>query len=343
MPMRWIKNFTVVGCHACGEVGNVVTGGIVDVPGKTMFEKKEYLEAELDQIRGLLLNEPRGAPYVNGNIILPPCDKTADLGYVIVETTEYPPMSGSNTICVATVALETGILPMQEPLTKLRLEAPGGLIEADCTCEDGKVTQVEFQNVPGFAIHLDTPVEVEGFGTVTLDTSYGGMMYAHVDAATLGFAITPDEAHQMCLLGKRIKKAVNDQLEVAHPDNAKIRDVSNVIFQGPVERKDGRLESRNGVVVLHGRLDRSPCGTGTTGRLAVMSAKGLIKPGEHFRNISITGTHFDARIVDTAKVGPYDAIVAKIAGQAWITSIGQYGLDPTDPYPMGHRVSDVWF
>jgi len=342
VDVRWVKNFTVVGCHACGEVGNVVTGGIVDVPGNTMFEKKEYLEAELDQIRGLLLNEPRGAPYVNANIILPACDETADLGYVIVESSEYPPMSGSNTMCVATVALETGILEMHEPLTKLRLEAPGGLIEVDCTCEDGKVTQVEFTNLPGFAIHLDTEVEVEGLGTVVVDTSYGGMTFAHVDAATLGFGLTPDEAHDICAVGRRIKIAINEQLEVVHPENAKIRDVSNVLFEGPLERVDGRIDSRNGAVVLHGRLDRSPCGTGTTGRLAVLWAKGKIEPGEHFRNISITGTYFDSRIVDTTTVGEYDAIIAKIAGQAWITSIGQYGLDPTDPYPSGHRVSDVW-
>ncbi len=176
-----------------------------------------------------------------------------------------------------------------------------------------------------------------------VDTSYGGMMYAHVDAASLGFSIAPDEAHEMCLVGQRIKRAVNEQLEIVHPENAKIRDVSNVIFESPLERIDGRVDSRNGVVVLHGRHDRSPCGTGTTGRLAVMHAKGRIAVGEPFRNHSITGTHFDARIVHTTTVGPYAAVVAKIAGQAWITSVGQYGLDPTDPYPMGHRLSDVWF
>jgi proline racemase len=340
--VRWTRTFTVVGCHAEGEVGNVVTGGIVDVPGATMFEKKLHLERELDQIRHLLLFEPRGAPYVNANILLPPCDPTADVGYVIVESTEYPPMSGSNTICVATVVLETGIVPMREPHTRLRMEAPGGMIEVDCTCADGKVTQVEFENVPGFAIHLDTPVEVADVGTVTVDTSYGGMLYAHVDADALGFEVAPDEARDMCLVGQRIKRAVNAQLDVVHPDNDLIRDVSNVIFEAPVVRDGDRLESRNGVVVLHGRHDRSPCGTGTTGRLAVMAAKGLIAPGERFRNVSITGTHFDARIVRTTTVGPYDAIVARIAGQAWITSMGQYGLDPTDPYPMGHRLSDVW-
>ena len=341
--MRWTKTFTVVGCHAEGEVGNVVTGGIIDVPGNTMFEKKEYLQEHMDDIRHLLLFEPRGAPYVNANIILPACDKTADLGYVIVESTEYPPMSGSNTICVATVALETGILPMREPETRLRMEAPGGIIEVKCACSNGKVTQVEFTNRPGFAIHLDTPVEVEGFGTVVVDTSYGGMTYAHVDAGKLGFAIKPDEAHDMSKLGQRIKKAVNEQLEVVHPENAKIRDVTSVNFEGPIHRRDGRVESRNGTVCLHGRLDRSPCGTGTTGRLSVMHAKGLIKEGELFRHTSICDTHFDSRIIGKTKVGAYDAVVTTVAGQAWITSIGQYGLDPTDPYPRGHRLADVWF
>jgi proline racemase len=324
-------------------VGNVITGGVGHVPGKTMFEKKEYLEQYMDDIRHLVLFEPRGAPYVNANIILPPCDATADLGYVIIESTEYPPMSGSNTICVATVALETGIVPMQEPETLLRMEAPAGIIEARCTCENGKVKQVEFTNVPGFAIHLDTPIEVKGVGTVVVDTSYGGMTFAHVNARALGFAITPDEAHQMSLMGQRIKKAVNEQLEVVHPENSKIRYVSNVIFEGPIERADGRVNSINGTVCLHGRLDRCPTGTGTTARLAVMSAKKQIKMGELFRNKSIIGTHFDSRIIRDSRVGNLDAVVVTVAGQAWITSIGQYGLDPSDPYPRGHRLSDVWF
>ncbi len=340
--MRWKKTITVVGCHAEGEVGNVVTGGIVDVPGATMFEKKEYFEREMEALRGLLLFEPRGAPYVNANVILPPCDPRAQLGYVIVESNEYPPMSGSNTICVATVALETGILPMQEPETRLCLEAPGGLIEVRCDCRDGKVRQVEFTNRPAFALHLDTPVEVAGLGTVTVDTSYGGMTFAHVDAAALGFAVTADEAYELCAVGKRIKGAVNEQLTVVHPEHPTLRGVSNVLFEGPLQRTAAGVESRNAPVVLHGRLDRSPCGTGTTGRLAVMSAKGLIAQGEPFRHFSITGTHFDARIIDRTEVAGRPAVVVTIAGQAWITGIGQYGVDPTDPYPAGHRVGDVW-
>lgn len=341
--MRWQRTFTVVGCHAAGEVGNVVVGGVVDLPGRTMFEKKEAMEQSMDDLRQLLLFEPRGAPYVNANIILPPCDKTADLGFLILESTEYPPMSGANTMCVATVALETGIVPMLEPVTHLRLEAPGGLIEVRCACEAGKVTEVELTNVPACAPHLDAAVEVPGLGTVKVDTSYGGMLYAHVSAPALGFAITPDEAHDMCLMGQRIKRAVNEQLQVVHPDNPKIRDVSNIIFEGPITREQGLVHSRSGTVVLHGRLDRSPCGTGTSGRLAVMAAKGQIANGEKFRHVSISDTHFHAHIVETLPMGPFGGVLTKIAGQAWITSMGQYGVDPTDPYPRGHKVSDVWF
>jgi len=199
----------------------------------------------MDEIRQMLLLEPRGGPFHNANILLPPSDPQADMGYIIMETTEYPPMSGSNTMCVATVLLETGILPMQEPITKLLLEAPGGLISVVCTCYNGKVTQVELTNVPAFAIHLDAFVEVPGFGTITVGTSYGGMMFAHVNAEKLGFRISPDEAHEMCLVGQKIKKAVNEQLTVVHPENEKIRDVSNIIFEGSVERIESGLVSKN--------------------------------------------------------------------------------------------------
>lgn len=341
--MRWSRSFTVVGCHAEGEVGNVITGGVMDVPGTTMFEKKENFEKIYDDIRQLVLFEPRGAPYVNANIILPPCDKSADLGYLILESTEYPPMSGSNTICVATVALETGLVPMIEPLTVLRMEAPGGMIEARCACKDGKVTSVEFTNVPAFAIHLDTHIEVPDLGTIKVDTSYGGMMFAHVDSKKLGFSLTPDEAREMTLLGIRIKAAVNEQLENVHPENSRISGVSNVIFEGAIERKNNLVESRSGTVVLHGRLDRSPCGTGTTGRLAVMLAKGQIKEGEIFKHTSISDTSFTGCIRSVTRLADREAVIVSIAGTAWITSVGQYGLDPTDPYPRGHTLSDVWF
>ncbi|MDM8099766.1 MULTISPECIES: proline racemase family protein [Oceanobacillus] len=341
--MKWSRKIDVVGAHAEGEVGNVVVGGIPPIPGDTMFEKKEYFEKHMDDIRKLLLFEPRGGPFYNANILVPPAHPEADMGYIILESTEYPPMSGSNTICVATVLLENGILPMREPVTELVLEAPGGLIKVKCVCEDGKVKKVELTNVRAFAIHLNAPVKVEGIGDIQVDTSYGGMMFAHVNAQALGFHITPDEAHEMCLVGQKIKKAVNEQLTVVHPENSKIRNVSNIIFEGPLKRSQAGVISKNGTVVLHGRMDRSPCGTGTSARLAVMYAKGLIDVDEEFENESITGTKFNSKIISLSKVKDKEAIVPKLSGQAWITGLMNLGVDPTDPIQSGHQVSDIWF
>ncbi|MGH6953994.1 MAG: proline racemase family protein, partial [Alphaproteobacteria bacterium] len=290
--MRWRKTITVVGAHAEGEVGLVVTGGVVNVPGKTMFDKKRYLERHADGLRKLILFEPRGFPNCNANIVLPSNNPKADAGYVIMESTEYPPMSGSNTICTATVLLETGILPMKEPVTKLTLEAPGGLIEVTCKCRDGKVEEVTFENVPSFVLHLDKTIELEGFGSVRVDVAYGGMIYVIVDAADLGFRIARDEAREICMVGQRLKDAVNAQLECVHPSNREIRGVSIAEFTGPLRRKGGRLTAKNTVVVSPGRLDRSPCGTGTSARLAVMHARKEIKLGEPFDHESSIGTHF---------------------------------------------------
>ena len=205
--MRWKRTLTVVGVHAEGEYAKVVTGGVVDVPGRTMFDKMQWLAQRDDGLRKFLLYEPRGAAVHSANLILPSRNPKAALGYVIMESTEYPPMSGSNTICTVTAILETGILPMREPETRLTLEAPAGLIEVSCRCEGGRVLQVKFRNVPAFVQHLDAPVEVDGVGTVTLDVAYGGMHYALVDAARLGFAITPDEARDICGLGEKIREA----------------------------------------------------------------------------------------------------------------------------------------
>lgn len=341
--MHWKRTLTVVGAHAEGEVGNVVIGGIVDVPGETMWEKKQYMEQYLDDIRRLLLFEPRGAPYHAVNILLPSNHSEAEIGFVIAETGKYPPMSGSNAICVATVLLETGILPMQEPITRFTVESPAGLIELRCQCADGKVTQVEFRNVPSFLMHMDQTIEVENIGTISVEIAYGGIIYAIIDGLALGFDIVPEEAHDISLLGQKIRTACNDQIESIHPENPQIRGVANVMFAGPLERKGERLVAKNGTVCNQGRIDRCPCGTGTAARLAVMHAKQQIELNEAFESVSITGTKFIARIVDTTEIGHLTAIIPTIAGQAWITGIMQYGIDPTDPFQNGHILPDVWF
>jgi proline racemase len=340
--MRWAKTLTVVDCHAEGESGRVVVGGVINVAGETAFDKRVYLETQMDELRRLILFEPRGAAHHNANVLLPSNHPDAQMAYVILESTEYPAMSGSNTMCVATVLLETGILPMSEPVTELVLEAPAGLIKVRCDCRDGKVTRVEFVNQPAFCYELGRQITVDGVGTITVDIAYGGMTYAIVDAESLGFKLDPSEARDLCTTGQRIKKAAAEQITVSHPGNAGIPGITQTLFAGPLTADSHGLKSRNTVVVSPGRVDRSPCGTGTSARLAVLHAKGLISEGQPFIHESIIGTTFDSRIVGTTAIGPYQAVIPSVAGQAWITGIYQMGLDPTDPFPEGFTLSDTW-
>jgi proline racemase len=243
---------------------------------------------------------------------------------------------------VATVLLETGMLPMTEPVTRLVLEAPAGLISLECRCENGKVTSVRFVNRPSFVFHLGAPVEVEGVGSLTVDVAWGGMAYVLVDAAALGFSLRPDEARELCLLGQRIKTAAAAQLPAVHPENPAFAGITQTEFTGPARREAGVLTARNAVVVSPGRIDRSPCGTGTSARLAVLHARGEIAVGEEFRHESILGTVFSSRIEEPATVGGVPAVTCSVAGQAWITDLSQVGLDPRDPFPEGYTLSDTW-
>ena len=340
--MRFSRSLKVVGVHAEGEVGNVVVGGFGQVPGQTMFDKRNFLAEQRDWIRRLILSEPRGQVARNANIVLPSNHPDADAGFVIMESIEYPVMSGSNTICVATVLLETGMLDPVEPVTRLTLESPAGLIPVECQVRDGKVTQVRFTNQPAFVHHLDAPVEVEGHGTVRVDVAWGGMAYVIVDARDLGFAVTPDEAREICDLGERIKIAASEQLEAVHPENPAFPGITICELTLPPERVDGVLTAKNTVVVSPGRCDRSPCGTGTSARMAVMHARGELAVGEPFVHTSIIDSRFECRIESTTTVGGVPAVVPSIAGQAWITDLTTLVLDPTDPYPGGYRLTDTW-
>lgn len=340
--MRWNRVLNVVECHAGGEVGKVVTGGFGDVPGETMFDKMRYIEQHRDDVRQLLLHEPRGGVTHVANIVLPSNHPEAAMGYVIAEATEYPAMSGSNTITTATVLLETGMVPMTEPVTELVLEAPAGLIRLRCDCRDGKVTGVTFTNQPAFVYHLDAKIDVEGIGSVTVDVAWGGMAYVLADAATLGFRLTPDEGRDLCSLGQRLKQAAAEQLAAVHPEHPEFPGITQTEFTGPLTRADGVLRSRNAVVVSPGRLDRSPCGTGTSARLAVLHARGGIEVGEEFVHESVIGSEFGSRIESLTTVGGVPAVVPSVTGQAWITELSQVGVDPTDPFPRGYTLADTW-
>lgn len=345
--MKISRTLNVVDCHAEGEVGKVVVGGVGDVPGDTMFDKRVHLEQHLDQLRGLLIFEPRGAAVQNANIVLPSNHPDAQLGYVILEAEEYPAMSGSNTMCVATVLLETGMLPMEEPVTHLTLESPGGIITVECECRDGKVLSARLTNQPAFVYHRQKPLEIPGIGTVTVDISYGGMTYVVIDAEDAGFKLVPEEARQLCEWGQRIKKAGAEQFEVSHPENPAIPGITQTVFCGPLDYREGsdgkrELHSKNAVIVSPGRVDRSPCGTGTSARMASLHANGHLEVGERFVHESLIGTKFDARIEGLASVGPYDAIVPSVAGRSWITSMNTLVLDPSDPFQDGYKLGDMW-
>jgi trans-L-3-hydroxyproline dehydratase len=331
---------TVVGCHAGGEVGNVVVAGVEPPRGATVFEQVQAIRAD-DSIRRLLLREPRGSLAVHSNIVLPSLREDCAFGYVIMEPTEYPAMSGSNTICVATVLLETGLVDLREPVSTFRLEAPGGVVDITAGCRAGKVEWVELENVPCFAERLDAPLEVEGLGTLVVDVAYGGMWYAIADAAALGFELVPAEARDLSSIGERIRVAAREQLPCVHPENPDIAGVSIVQIAEPWQG-NGRV-SRNAVVVAPGRLDRSATGTGLSARMAALHARGRMHVGHSMAHASVIGSTFEGRIVrEVTLAGEREAIVPAIRGTAWITGVTRVLLDPTDPFPEGYLLSDTW-
>ena len=337
--MRANRTFTVVGCHAGGEIGNVVTGGVIPPPGQTVFERMQALRAD-DSLRRLLLREPRGSVAVHSNLVVPTNLPGCAAGYVIMEPTEYPPMSGSNTMCVATVLLETGMVAMHEPETRMKLEAPGGVVDIVASCRDGKCESVELTNVPCFADRLDAPLEVEGLATLKVDVAYGGMWYAIADAETLGFSLVPGEARELSEVGERIRRAAREQLPCVHPANPEIAGVSIVQIAQPWQGV-GKV-SKNAVAIAPGRLDRSATGTGLSARMAALHARGLMSVGDSMEHASVIGSRFSGRIVSDTIVGDRAAIGPAIRGSAWITAVTQVIVDATDPFPEGYLLSDTW-
>lgn len=338
--MQARRVITVVGCHAEGEVGDVITGGVLPPAGATMLEKKLTMEREHDHIRRLLIQEPRGSVARHVNLIVPSTRADCAAGAIIMEPTEYPPMSGSNTMCIATVLLETGIVEMVEPVTHLRLDMPAGPVDVIAACENGKVRSVTIRNVPSFVLKLDAPLEVEGVGMLTIDIAYGGMIFAIVDAKAAGFEIRPDEARDLAILGEKVRIAAREQHPISHPLHPEISGVSIVQFAG--EFVGAGQVSRNTCIVSPGRSDRSPTGTGTCARMAVLHARGLLAVGEGIIHESIIGSQFTGHIRGVTQVGDLAAIEPEITGQAWITGLHQYFVDPADPWPEGYVVADTW-
>lgn len=341
--MNLDRVITVVGAHAEGEVGRVITGGVLPPRGASMFERMQNLERDSAWLRNMLLFDPRGSVNAAVNLITPPIRADADFGMIVMESDYFVPMSGSNLICTVTVALEAGVIPMREPETIVRVDTPAGLVEVRAECRTGKCRRITFRNVPSFVMHRDRMIEVAGLGTLRVDVAYGGMIYCIVNAVDVGVTLAREEARDLVGLGERIKAAAAEQLPSVHPENPGIHTINQTEFAGPLEVIEGVKTSKNAVVVSPGRLDRCPCGTGTSARLALLHARGELQVGEPFRHTSILDTVFDCRIVETAQAGAIAGVVPEVSGRAWLTGVSHYGVDPEDPFPEGYRLSDTWF
>lgn len=337
--MRSTRYISIVGCHAEGEAGDIIIGGVRDVSGaKTMKDKLLHFREHGEDVRQLLLNEPRGRLEMSAVLLLAPCDPRADAGFVVMASGDWSPMSGSNTICATTVMLETGIVELKEPVTEVLFDTAAGLVRAEARCDNGKCRTVSLDNVPALVYGLDLPVDVPGIGSVTVDIAFGGRWYAFVDAAALGLAVTSDNASRIIELGARVKVAAAQLHHLVHPETPEFSGIDYIGVTEPVDHEGTDLVAKQAMVIKPGRLDRSPCGTGSSARLAVLHAKGLLKTGDKIRLRSMIGTEFVCHVRGETEVAGNKAVLPTIQGRGWITSYKQIVLDPDDPFPTGYRL-----
>jgi len=339
--MRSTKTLHVVSCHAEGEVGDVIVGGVKPPPGKTLWDQRAWIASD-ETLRNFLLNEPRGGVFRHMNLLVPPTHPEADMAFIIMEPEDTPPMSGSNSMCVATVLLDTGIIEMTEPQSHMTLEAPGGLIHVRADCSNGKANRIHVQNVPSFVGDRGVKLDVPGVGKLTVDTAYGGDTFVVVNAEDLNIRFVPDEARQLAEIGVRITDAANKQLRFTHPENPDWTHFSFCLFAGPIQEVNGVLTASSAVAIQPGKIDRSPTGTSVSARMALLYEQGVMNVGDCFEAKSLIGSTFQGRILETVESSHLKALVTEISGRAWITGTHQHMLDPTDPWPQGYRLSDTW-
>lgn len=336
--MRWKKSLQLVGVHCEGEIGKVITGGVVDIPGKTMLDKMNYINEVDDSIRRLVVFEPRGCLQMSVNLLLPPTRPEAHAGFIVLQSDKAHPMSGSNSICVVTALLELGMVEMQEPETTVVLDTPAGLVTARAACKDGRCIGVSLDMVPAFVEYLDVPVETEVFGTISVDVAFGGVYYALVDVEQVGLAIAPQNARQLADLGVKLRAVINEQVKLQHPVYPQINQLAYVMFRNRVSD----TEYQTCTTLPPGRVDRSPCGTGSCANLATLAARGKVDVGSQLKSISTIGSEFKVEMLGRTEVGGRSAILPRIQGRAWIYGIEQIGVDPDDPLSEGFMLSDTW-
>ncbi len=337
--MRARKSVTAYEAHAEGEQGTCYLGSVFDVPGLTAREKLHYLNEVDDTVRRELALEPRGRPQASANLVFPSTDPQAHAGFVILQADRAHAMSGSNTICVVTALLETGAVPMVEPTTEVVLETAAGLIRTVATCRDGRCERVTLDGVPSFVEQLDVALDVPGIGPITVDISYGGCYYVLVRAEALGVELTRRAARDVVERAELVFAAAQRQVTVQHPTIPEINFLSYVMVIGNDDPAAGRLR---GATVLSGRVDRSPCGTGNSARLAMMHARGTAAPGDRFVATSLIDSQFDVELAGTSTVGDRAAVLPRISGRGWLFGTRVTSIDPTDPYPTGFTLSDLW-
>ena len=333
--MRSNRVFHAVDSHTEGMPTRVVTGGVGVVPGATMFDRRRYFIDHLDHIRRLLMNEPRGHSAMSGAILQPPTRPDADFGVLYIEVSGCLPMCGHGTIGVATVLVETGMVEVQEPVTTIRLDTPAGLVVVDVRVEDGSAKAVTLRNVPSFTLALDRTVKVAPWGEVAYDMAFGGNFYAIVELDALGIPYDRADKNRLMDAGLAIMAAINEQDRPVHPANPGINGVHHVYLAAPGSTA---AHSRHAMVIHPGMFDRSPCGTGTSARMAQLHARGLLPLNTEFRNESFIGTHFLGRLVEETEVAGHRAVIPTVTGRAWITGTAQYMYDPDDPFPQGFEL-----
>jgi proline racemase len=330
--MRAARYFAAVDSHTEGMPTRVVTGGVGPIPGSSMLERKLHFEAHMDDLRLLLMREPRGHGAMSGAILQPPLRGDADWGVLFIEVSGCLPMCGHGTIGVATVLVETGMVAVREPETVVRLDTPAGLVEARVAVEDGRARSVTLRNVPSFLHARDATVDVPGLGRVRYDMAFGGNFYALLPAAEAGLEVDPGQSQALIDRGQAIIAAIDASQRPVHPEDPRVAGCRHVVFHAP--GRDG-ADARAATSIHPGWLDRSPCGTGTSARMAQLHARGELAAGASFVNESVIGTRFTGRIAEETTVGGRPAIVPEITGRAWITAMGQYLLDAEDPFPAG--------
>lgn len=331
--MEFLRSINAIDSHTMGEPTRIVTGGIPNIKGNTMAEKKAYLEQNLDYIRTAIMLEPRGHNDMFGSIITQPCNPEADFGIIFMDGGGYLNMCGHGSIGAITAAIETGMVEKKAPVTHVVMDTPAGIVRAEAKVENNRVKEVSIVNVPAFLYKKDVQIEMPEIGTVTFDISFGGSFFAIVKASELGLKVEPKNAQKLTEIGLKMRDIINETIEIQHPELAHIKTVDLVeVYDEPTHPE---ANYKNVVIFGQGQVDRSPCGTGTSAKLATLYSKGELKEGEIFVYESILGTLFKGRIVGTSKVADYEAIIPEITGAAYITGFNQFVIDEEDPVKHG--------